>query len=343
MPRRTVKAPIPYPISREKIEEMADSATQKLHDISRIIMSEFHPPPGAYVFFSHNAHALARVADCKRIIQRMYEQIGLLAQLNIEEEQIGSSTQGSSLEAAPQQLHMRQNEINSYTQQDMESLYIFGDMLLDQWAILAIIVGNLPIRSKDLQTIHPFIEVAKYFENGGKCVLDPIWVKLREELLWLKYQMRFYRNRFIVHANRPWQRGTTRSSFGEEYKLFTPSPPGFLDDKTLDDEIRDLISFAPKNIQDAPDDYWEKSRPGALIERIFNNIGNIPKIQDRERIANIFAQKGGSTPTFQIIAIRLFHFIAESTQMLCDIVPDNISNIDIGKPFKTSDMMIKDT
>lgn len=302
-------------------------------------MDEFHPPPGAYVFFSHNAHALARVADCKRIIQRMYEQIGLLALLNIKEEQMKSLARDDSFEAASRELHLQQNKTNDYTQLDMESLYIFGDMLLDQWAILAIIVGNLPIRSKDLQAIHPFVEVARYFENGGKSALDPIWVKLREEFLWLKYQMRFYRNRFIVHANRPWQRGTTRSSFGEEYKLFTPSPLGFLDDKMLDDNIRNLISFAPKNIQDAPNDYWEKSRPGALIERIFNNIGNIPKIQDRERIANIFAQKGGSTPSFQIIAIRLFHFIAESTQMLCDIVPDNINNIDLGKPFKTSDMI----
>lgn len=153
--------------------------------------------------------------------------------------------------------------------------------------------------------------------------------------MWLHYQLRFYRNRFVVHANRPWQRGTTRSVYGDDFNLFTPTPPGWLDDKSLDDEIKKLIHLAPDHIKNAPDDYWEKERPRALIERIFNNIGNIPDKQDREKVASIYGQVGGSTPTFQIIATKLFEFVDLGTELLNTIAGANLQNINLGKPYRS--------
>lgn len=40
-------------------------------------------------------------------------------------------------------------------------------------------------------------------------------------------------------------------------------------------QIRALIEFAPEGIRNAPEGYWERTRPRALIERIFDNIGHI--------------------------------------------------------------------
>ena len=328
--------PIRHSISKERLDELVDEAKSNLQRLSKIVMDGLHPPAGAYAFFNHNVHAMSRVEDCKRILDRMYKQIHALVYLALEGRKYRSWPAGTPYPEAAQKIFRREDEINKYTQQDLESLYMFGGMLLDQWAIQAIAVGNLPIGKKDPQKMHPFVDLVKFFENDNKSRLDVIWNDLKEEMLWLHYQLRFYRNRFIVHANRPWQRGTTRSSLGEEYNFHIPTPPGFLDDEALDNEIRKLIRFAPKRIQDAPDDYWEKARPGALIERIFNNIGNIPSREDREKVAEVFGEKGGSTPTFQIVAERLLHFVASGTNHLCDIASANLQDIDLGRPHRTS-------
>lgn len=342
-PRKKVRPELPFKhqISKQELDTLREQAEKNLKELSRIVSDGLKPPPGAYAFFNHSSHALSRLSDCKKILNRIYQQIYALVFLAIKSKRAESWPAGTPYPEELQKIFRKEDEINGYTQLDLETFYVFGGVLLDQWALQAIAVGNLSIKKQNLQKQNPFFELIRFFEDGNKSILDPIWNRLSEEMLWLHYQMRFYRNRFIVHANRPWQRGTARSSYGEEYNLHTPTPPGWLDDRTLDEKIKKLIPFAPEHIQKAPNDYWEKARPGALIERVFNNIGNVKRKDDRERIANLFGQKGGSTPSFQIIAKRLFHFVAESTELLCDIAKNNLKNIDLGRPHMTSKEMWK--
>ena len=65
--------------------------------------------------------------------------------------------------------------------------------------------------------------------------------------------------------------------------------------------------ICPDRIRNASDDYWEKARPGRIIEVLFDMIPTFAKA-DREKIAKLFGQKGGSTPDFKILATRLFRF-----------------------------------
>jgi hypothetical protein len=158
---------------------------------------------------------------------------------------------------------------------------------------------------------------------------------MKTDALWLYYQLRFYRNRFIVHANRPWQRGTTRSVFGEDFNLFTPTPPGWLDDEALDAEIKSLMRLAPEYIRNARDDYWEKARPGRLIEVLMDRIADFSK-PDREQVSRLFGKKGGSTPDFRVLGKRLLQFVANGTEQLIAIARNNLQNIDLGRPHRTS-------
>ena len=59
---------------------------------------------------------------------------------------------------------------------DLESLYMFGMILLDQWALQSISVGNLALQKK-----HPFTELVYYFDNGNESILAPIWDQLKEK------------------------------------------------------------------------------------------------------------------------------------------------------------------
>lgn len=110
--------------------------------------------------------------------------------------------------------------------------------MLDQLSLQAITIANLNLPKK-----HPFVELVNFFESGQTSILDPIWNQLKEKILWLHYQLRFYRNRFVVHATRPWQRGTTGSVYGDDFNLFSPTPPGWLDDEKLNEEIKNLSTL----------------------------------------------------------------------------------------------------
>lgn len=318
-----------------ELTSLAAQAEENLQELSKTVLDGLKPPSGTYAFFSHNAHCLVRVRDCRRILQRLCEQRVSLTKLAYEEVK-RSPKDWPAGTPAPDELQevLREvHEMNEHMKLDFEALYMFGGILLDQWAIQAIAVGNLPLNKK-----YPFRELVEYLDVQPE-VLHPIWEIFGKKMLWLHYQMRFYRNRFIVHANRPWQRGTTRLVYGDDFNLHTPTPPGWLDDESLDQEIKSLVHLAPEHIRNAPDDYWEKVRPGALIEQLFDNVANIENKVDREKVAELFGKKGGATPSFKVIGRNLVELAAQGTAILNDIARENLERIDLGKPFMTSEEM----
>lgn len=337
--RQYGEIPIPHSIRREHLDELVNNCEASINILCKTVQEGTKPPAGAYAFFNHISHAHSRIQDIGKIIERIFNEVRSLVYLSMQEQKAlsGQKSKHKKYPEQAKQAMIQSGKINGLAQLDMESLYIFGQTLLDQWSLIAIAVGNLPLKK-----IHPFVELVNYLNDNPSNSLDQIWKNRRAQMLWLHYQVRFYRNRFIVHANRPWQRGTTRTSLGETYSLFIPTPPGWLDDKKLDEEIMLLLPLTPPRIRGARADYWEKSHPGRIIEVLFEDIGNINKKEDREKIAELFGKKGGSTPTFQVIASNLLEFIHEGTIILNDIAKNNLSSVDLGKPSKTSDEMWKE-
>lgn len=320
----------------ETIISIKDKAEKNLHALSKTVLDGLKPPAGPYGFFHHSAHSLERLQDCQRVVKRLFAGRAKLTDLAKQQSAVMPKDwpAGKPYPEEVQKVMRQEDEVNAYMKQDLETLYMFGGILLDQLSLQAIAIANLNLPKK-----HPFVELVNFFESGQTSILDPIWKQLKEKILWLHYQLRFYRNRFVVHANRPWQRGTTRSVYGNDFNLFTPTPPGWLDDEKLNEEIKKLVHLAPEHIKNAPDDYWEKEKPRALIERIFNNIGNIGDRQDREKVASIFGQVGGSTPTFQIIATKLFELVELETELLDNIAKANLQTINLGQPHRTSSLI----
>ena len=328
--------PIPYSISKNQLDSLLVECEQSLRILEKTVHDGFKPPPGAYAFFNHIAHALSRVSDLKKILDRLFLEVHSLVVLHAQQQKSLPKDWpcGVPFPESVQEIYKKHDQVNGLAQLDSESLYIFGQILLDQWSLLAIAVGNIPLKK-----VHPFVELVNYLEANPDNLLKPIWDEYSNQMFWLHFQVRFYRNRFIVHANRPWQRGTTRSVWVEEYNLHTPTPPGWLDDSQLDSDIKALLPLAPARIRDAQDDYWEKTHAGRLIEVLFQDIGNIDKKSDREKIAELFGKKGGSTPTFQIVAKNLLEFVHGSTSLLNTIAKNNLANVDLGMPNKTGHAM----
>lgn len=204
---------------------------------------------------------MERLQDCQRVLKRLFAGRAKLTELAKQQNAVMPKDwpAGKPCPKEVQKVMKQEHEVNAYMKQDLETLYMFGGILLDQLSLQAIAIANLNLPKK-----HPFVELVNFFESGQTSILDPIWKQLQEKILCLHYQLRFYRNRFVVHANRPWQRGTTRSVYGDDFNLFIPTPPGWLDDEKLNEEIKKLIHIAPEHIKNAPNDYWEKDRPREL-------------------------------------------------------------------------------
>lgn len=318
---------------RDRLAKLKGTAEGQLQLLSKTLLEGKKPPTGPHAFFYQSGNALEKLQTCMMIVERLLYNRRLVTELSVRERQLTPDDwpAGVPYPSEAQEV-MREVQLRAqHMRLDFESLYIFGVLLLDQWSLQAITVGSLKLKGS-----HPFDELVNALERGQGEHLQPLWDPHRERMLWLYYQVKHYRNKFIVHANRPWQRGTTRSVFGDDFKLWTPTPPGWIDDEAANTEIRGLVEFAPQHIREAADDYWEKARPRALIERVFDNIGAIPEKKDRERVARVYAMVGGSTPTFQLVAERLFAFVGDATAVLVEIAKTRLSDIDLGGPHRSS-------
>ncbi|RXH12324.1 hypothetical protein EAS56_17605 [Bradyrhizobium guangzhouense] len=311
---------------RAKISE----AKVEIHKLSKCVLEGRKPPAGAYAFFNHNAHVLSALEDCGRIYERLVAGRTLLTKLSYEEERLRPDDwpAGTPYPEALQQTMKQSGDANEHMKLDLESLYVFGGVLLDQWAMQAIAVGNLPCKKQ-----YPFRELVDYLDQNSDPTLNELWTAVKDDMLWLYYQLRFYRNRFIIHADRPWQRGTTRSVYGDDFNLFTPTPPGWLDDTALDAEIRGLAHLAPAYVPRR-----DQEHAGRLLEILFENIAQYLK-SDREKISKLFGKKGGSTPNFHTLAQRLFGFVSTGTRLLVEAASANLASVDLGAPHQTSEEM----
>jgi hypothetical protein len=212
---------------------------------------------------------------------------------------------------------------------DLESLFLFGAILLDQWAHVVAYLSGLD-RPENI-TFHP-LAVEQLERKDAPEPIRALRIRFAPEMLWLDVQFRSYRNHFIVHAKRPWQRGTIADAVGGDFALHTPTPPGWDDDDQINQEIRRLTRLAPKWLLDARSDYWEKVRPRRLLERLVENIGHIQRRADRERVIALHDRCGLTTPSFDVLATALARFLRYATPAVVQIALRNSHLIKFGPP-----------
>lgn len=294
---------------------LATEAGKRLQLFSNVLIDRLKPPPGTYGLFNHISQALGRVKDCEYIVKRLYEGREKLNMIEIDKNLSESDKQ--SLET----------DTNQYMQLDFEALYVFGGTLLDQWAIISLYISG-DKKPKDYK--HPFQQIVTEFDKGDKNRIFNIWLNCKPLMLWLYYQVRFYRNKFVIHSEKPWQRGPFWSVYGEDYCLSIPSPPGWLDEEIIKSEIKEIYHLVPDSIKKLPEGHGSK-QPLFIIEPLFKNICDIQNREDREKVARIFGKVGGSTPSFQIVAEKIFTFIILGTELLIKIACEDIALVNIGK------------
>lgn len=320
---------LPIPVKVSVILQLADRSLDNHKLLGKRIQELVKITPGPYALFHHHSHLIERIKDVKRIIKRLGENRKELTNISIRENSIkpGKAKPGQPVSKKLQQLMSKHHELTEQMKLDMESLYIFGNLLLDQWSY---IVGySTGVNNPDFFNFHSLYDLMSSNKNKG--LLSLFYDKHKKDIYWLYYQLRSYRNIFIEHVRRPWQRGNIMSVYGDDFNLFIPTPPGWLDDMQTKKSLAGIFHLAPKKLRDAPDDYWEKKNLHRVLEVTFMHIDEIEEKKDREKVWDVWKVVGGSTPSYDVIGYRLMNFVATSVSTLMDTISEDPGKINLGK------------
>lgn len=293
------------------IIDLANTSIQNSRHLSMEILQVTKPPTGPYAVFHHISHLIERTSDVKHILRRMVENKAKLVVLAEKESKVRLTVTIKPGKPVPIRLNKIMNQNHDLTESmklDMESLYIFGNLVLDQWSLVTAYISGMP----DPEKVNFRFLVEQLQSKKYKGILSKFWETHKRDLVWLYYQLRFYRNTFVEHVDRPWQRGNTGSVYGHDFNLFIPSPPGWHSDEKIKKDLEGILHLSPDWIKNASDDYWEKKNLKRTLEIIFNQIDNIEEFTDREMVWNVWRKVGGSTPSYEVIGRRLLSFLSNS-------------------------------
>ena len=192
---------------------------------------------------------------------------------------------------------------------DFEALYLFGLILLDQLTMFLSRLDGSPQNS--------FLDLVAALERGAVLpVRSAIWAKLRDEMRWLAFAFRVYRNTFIVHAKRPWQRGTIISR--NAFSLFTPAPVGWISSSEQRDHSVAIALIAAKLIPTVSPNVLGDTKPLDLLRRVTNDIGRLELEDDRRIVETAMRCLGTETPSFHDVADRLLRFVIYGVPIAID-------------------------
>lgn len=255
----------PIPVKAAKIIYLCDKSIEKLKIVEKKLVELKTQKKPAAIFY-HVGYLMERIKDVQRIMMRMATVRKELTDLQIK---IHSMTPAKFIPGKPypkrlQAVNRRNDFLREQMRQDMESLFIYGNLLLDQWSyVISYIAGyEVPKDNREIEggmkDLHfaGLLNLLQAKEYAGE--LSEFWKLHKKDIIWLNFHLRAYRNIFVEHMRKPWQRGTTMASYGDDFNFHIPSPVGYVSDTEKKSILQDIYKLAPQKLKAMPDDYWEK-------------------------------------------------------------------------------------
>lgn len=361
----------PVPIKAAQVIYLADESTKKLRILEKALVNVKGKEKGPSAVFYHLGYMLERIEDVKRILMRMAINRKDLTELHIEENSLlPSKIIGGKPYPKRIQIVMRKSDsLRKQMRQDMESLLIYGNLLLDQWSyLIGHIAGyEVPEKARKEPSIY-YNDFLKLFSNektkkelrgfwkqhkneteipsleinfwrllsllqskkyNGE--LSEFWNTHKKDIIWLNFHLRFFRNVFIEHLRKPWQRGDTMAAYGDDFNLHIPAAVGFVGPQEEKKILKEIYPLAPQRLKDMPDDYWEKKNLRRVLEVTLYFIEELEEQSDRDKVWEAWNKLGGSTPSYDTIAFRLFRYIDSSLETMTEFLKKNPKLLKLGK------------
>ncbi len=319
------------PLNTSFLLEKINTILEQHKELEKQINLSKRITPGPRAVFYHQSYFIERLKNIRQIIKRLGINRKKITELHIKENKLRPTKFQKKFSKKLQEVLGLNGDLTEQMRLDMEVLFIFGNMVLDQWALIIKHLYGLGKLSKGNNKEYPFKDLYLILKDSTQNNLKDLWDKHSRDIVWLYYNLRFYRNVFIEHLENPWQRGSTMSVYGEDFNLHIPVPPGWLDEKEVESELKSIYHLAPQKLKDMPDDYWEKKNLKRVLEVTFQNIDGIPMHDDREKVWKVWKKLGGSTPSYDVIANRLLRLIETTLKTIINEVKQNPESVDFGQ------------
>lgn len=324
----------PTPIKAENVILLADKSIDKLQELNKKIVAMRDGRRGPCAIFYHIQYSTQRIKDVRRIIARMAATRKAITDLHIKENSLRPKRRvtGKPLSKSRSDIFRKIDELQNQMKQDMESLCIYGNLLLDQWSYtIGYIAGIESLRQKDGSTTDFNALVNTLQKKGYNGELLDFWAKHKKDIVWLYFHLRFFRNVFIEHVRKPWQMGNTMGVYGDDFSFHIPAAVGYVKPEDEKKMLEEIYPLSPQKLRDMPDDYWEKKNLKRVLEVTLYHIDEIDKQSDRDKIWNTWAQLGGSTQSYDVIGLRLFNYILSSLESMVDFLDKHPTKITFGE------------
>jgi hypothetical protein len=266
---------------------------------------------GTYPFFNEVTRLFLRGRDLCDILERLCESRAALRALSIEARDapvLIGQTPPRWREAVVLRRRMRL---------DFETLYLFGNVSLDLWAAVSSrVVG----RRRPLS----FGAICNALSDPETTPADLLRLatNLRADVLWLAALVRFHRNHFIVHVERPWQISESHTVDGYDFALWSPLA-GSANRSQLGTRARSLATEVGVALP-------KPETPHQILLELLMNIDRVPDRAARMRILKLYGEHGSATPSFHVVADRLLKFLAEGTELALTIALNRPKAISLG-------------
>ncbi|NEH55623.1 hypothetical protein GR198_07715 [Rhizobium leguminosarum] len=299
--------------SRDDFSEKMSRAETNIKTTTELLQEVFGPLRGSYLLFNQNAHALQRCREIAIIVERLYDTRVLLLKADLTLDLVRPQAQHAPLTYG--ELHTEAQSLSDRIALDFQTLLIFTGMLLDVWAQVAGHILGVPRPSKS-----SFIHIAK---DDGQGPFATLWQSHKQSILWLDALPRLYRNKMIVHRERPWQMSNTRTLVFLDWSFWTPITSGWVTPEEGKAALEKLVALATS--------IGLKSE-GTIHEVVIQLLRNGHQLtkEQRKEAYDIAEEFGFHTPSFQEFAHQLMDFLIAATETLHTSIRSNSGAVNLG-------------
>jgi hypothetical protein len=315
-----IKMITPLPLKVMGALEMADRTLELQAELLKLLRAAMPEGNEKTMATYHHSYLLQHLKDFKIIATRLGESRKELTELAIKRKKYEpKKVFKRKFSKKLQSIFKKEEEISQKMRLDLDNLYIFGKIMLDQWSfVLGYLFGEKNPTDFDFDRLYNVV-------SGNKLQSGLLEVKDRHSkaVFWLYFQLKAHRNEFIEHVNKPWQKGFTRSVIGDDFNLHIPVPPNYISDEEKEKLLLSVRPLMPEVLKKMPDDYWEKANLHRTLEVTFHRIHEIDSKEDRQKVWDVWKKVGGSTPSYDKIAENLIGFLLQSTETVVSLLKSN--------------------
>jgi hypothetical protein len=303
---------------------------KQMGDFGPLVLNALQSEPGPRAIFYHHGMLIERLFDMQTILRRMGIARRRMTVLFEHESRYSGSREPRNpqrFSKAEQTILIEQHRLTNELRTDAESFYMFANLALDQLSFWVAYCLNVPDPRK-----YKFAYLVDKLQGGQTpAELQGLKAGLLEESLWAFYQVRFYRNVFIEHVDRPWQRGSTMSHMFDDFCFFICVPPDWIAEAELGRILAEVEPLVPDWVKQLPEDDWQRS-PRAMLEAAFREIEKLPSQTDRDKVWRAWSQIGGKTVSYHILAGRTIAYISAVNDLIMGIIGNDTNGLNLGHP-----------